>query len=258
MSEYKVRDISYANIEVNYIDHMGSDARVRNVAWTSFDRWGDEEAELLPKEKGLLSYLATGLPASERDDWENRAKAHTHWTTFAHCQLSIRCKAPIFLSRQLAKSQIGLVWNEESRRYISSDVELYVPSIIHGAPENAKQGATKEPHVGYVWHEFGEGNPQPQYGVDTPAIDVIKWASERSVETYYELIHAKVAPEEARMVLPQNAMTNWIWTGSMLAFNRVYQLRKDSHAQNAAQEFAHGLGEILYEHFPESMKALNM
>lgn len=246
------RDIKFVDIDIKFIDKMGSDARVRNAAYASFGRWMPEEEF---NEKGLIEYLATGLPKEDRDDWEKQAKAHTHWTTLAHCQLTIICKAPIFLARQLVKHQVGLVWNEESRRYIKSDVELYLPENFHKAPENAKQGASKEVHNTYVWTEFG-GNC-PRDGVDRCAGEVVKVVSEQAITTYYDLLDAGVAPEEARMVLPLNSMTNWVWTGSLVAFNRVYQQRIDSHAQNVAQEFAYKLGKILYEHFPVSMEALN-
>lgn len=232
---------------VEYIDHMGSDARVRNVAWTSFDRWGNEEVF---NERGLLDYLATGLPANERGDWENRAKASTHWSPYAHCFLTVRCKAPIFLARQLVKHQVGLSWNEESRRYIKSDVELYVPSVFHKSPENAKQGASKEAHTGYVRKDAKFG------GVDLSAHEAVTLAAKQSVEAYYELLEAGVAPEEARMVLPLNSVTNWIWSGSLMAFVRVYKQRVDPHAQNIAQDFARQLGEILKEKWPNSFEAL--
>lgn len=243
------RTIKFADVEVKFIDKMGSDARVRNAAYASFGRWLPEDEF---KEKGLIEYLATGLPKEERDDWEKQAKAHTHWTTLAHCQLTVVCKAPIFLARQLVKHQVGLVWNEESRRYIKSDVELYLPEHFHKAPANAKQGASKEYHTERVWHtedKFG--------GYELDALKYVERASKEAVESYYLLLDAGVAPEEARMVLPLNSMTNWVWTGSLVAFNRVYQQRIDSHAQNVAQEFAHKLGAILYEHFPVSMEALN-
>lgn len=243
------RTIKFADVEVKFIDKMGSDARVRNAAYASFGRWLPEDEF---KEKGLIEYLATGLPKEERDDWEKQAKAHTHWTTLAHCQLTVVCKAPIFLARQLVKHQVGLVWNEESRRYIKSDVELYLPDHFHKAPANAKQGASKEVHTGRVWYtedKFG--------GYEMDALTYIEQVSKEAVKSYYGLLDAGVAPEEARMVLPLNSMTNWVWTGSLVAFNRVYQQRIDSHAQNVAQEFAHKLGAILYEHFPVSMEALN-
>jgi len=240
------RTIKYSDVEVKFIDKMGSDARVRNCAYASFGRWMPEDTF---KEQGLLDYLATGVAKENREDWEKLAKAHTHWTTLAHCQLTILVKAPIFLARQLVKHQVGLVWNEESRRYIKSDIELYIPDKFHKSPENAKQGASKEIHNGYIW--VGDT------GVASLAIERVKTASIDSVYTYYDLLDAGVAPEEARMVLPLNSMTNWVWTGSLVAFNRVYQQRKDSHAQLIAQDFAKKLGAILYEHFPYSMQSLN-
>jgi thymidylate synthase (FAD) len=167
-------------------------------------------------------------------------------------------QVPFFLARQLHKHVIGLVINEESRRYIKSDIDLWLPDVVHKAPAHAKQGASDEEHTEYVWGEYSsESNLPLRDGVDRPASQVLQIVSEQSVQAYYDLIDAGVAPEEARIVLPLNAMTTWIWSGSLLAFNRIYQLRKDGHAQNAAQEFANKLGKILYEHFPESMKALN-
>ena len=76
-------------IEVEYIDHMGSDKRVTNVARVSFNKWEDESNDITARDSGLISYLATGLPSSERDNWELRVKAHTHWSPFAHCFLSL-------------------------------------------------------------------------------------------------------------------------------------------------------------------------
>lgn len=249
------RSIEVKPIRVEYVDSMGNDKRVSNVAKVSFAKWDD--GDFTEKDANLLTYLATGLPSLERGNWEAVAKAHTHWTPFAHCFLSIRVQVPFFLARQLHKHTVGLVINEESRRYIKDDVSLWLPDVVHKAPAHAKQGASNEVHTEYVWHEFGSNSGVAEHGVDTPARAAMAQTSQLAVQAYYEMLDAGVAPEEARIVLPLNAMTTWIWSGSLLAFNRVYQLRKDAHAQGAAREFAHKLGEILYEHFPESMKALN-
>lgn len=245
-----MRETKLKPISVDFIDKMGDDKRVANVARVSFAKWDDTPVD--EKDKGLLAYLATGLPSSERDNWEAMAKAHTHFSPFCHVFLSVRVQAPFFLARQLVKHQIGLSWNEESRRYIKSDVALWLPDVVHKAPAHAKQGASEEEHNGGVFARFSHG-----FHNSYNAAELLEIKSKDSVEAYYDLLNAGVAPEEARIVLPLNAMTTWIWSGSLLAFNRVYQLRKDAHAQGAAQEFAHKLGEILYEHFPESMRALN-
>jgi len=236
-----------ADIEVEFIDKMGNDKRICNAARVSFSKWDDSE-EITEADKGLLKYLATGLPKAERDDWEKRAKAHTHFTPFCHATMSVRVTVPAFCARQLHKHVVGLVINEESRRYIVKDVELFIPAYIHKAPDHAKQGASSELHTGLI--EFN--------GENKTAFELIEKYTNQQVDLYEALVEAKVAPEEARIVLPLNMMVSWIWTGSLLAFNRVYQQRADSHAQiTGTQEFAHNLGNILYEHFPYSMEALN-
>lgn len=241
-----------ADIAVEYIDKMGDDKRIINAAKVSFAKWDD--TPFTERDAGLLEFLATGLPKEDRGDWEKRAKAHTHFTPFCHATLSLRVTVPIFVARQLHKHVIGLVINEESRRYIKNDVKLFLPDVIHKSPAHAKQGASDEIHKDIFAAHDCEGDVI----FNGDAAYIIAWQTEQAVLTYEALLEAGVAPEEARMVLPMNFMTTWIWTGSLLAFNRVYQLRSDSHAQKTGtQEFAQKLGVILYEHFPESMKALN-
>ena len=244
------RTIEIKPISVEYIDSMGDDKRVVNAAKVSFSQWDD--TELSAKDSNLLAYLATGLPSAERDNWEAMAKAHTHFSPFCHVFVSVRVQAPFFLARQLVKHQVGLSWNEESRRYIKSDVALWLPDVVHKAPAHAKQGASDEEHTGGVFAKFSQG-----FHNSHNAAELLEIKSKDAVEAYYDLLEAGVAPEEARIVLPLNAMTTWVWSGSLLAMNRVYQLRKDGHAQTCAREFAHKLGAILYDKFPESMTALN-
>ena len=239
------------DISVEFIDKMGNDKRVVNAAKVSFAKWDDNDV-ITDADVNLLEYLATGLPKAERDDWEKRAKAHTHFTPYCHAMLSVRVTVPIFTARQLHKHVIGLIINEESRRYIVKDVGLFIPNEVHKAPEHRKQGASNELHTDklVVYTDQGE--------CEMTAVELIEWQTNQSVDTYERLVAAGVAPEEARIVLPQNMMVTWIWSGSLMAFNRVYQQRADAHAQKTGtQEFADKLGKILYEHFPHSMKALN-
>jgi len=241
------REIKREQINVEYIDHMGSDIRVSNVAKVSFNKWDDEGIPINNKQIGLLNYLATGLRSDERDDWEKRAKASTHFTPFGHCFLSVRVSVPYFLARQLVKHQIGLCLNEESRRYISDDVALYIPEVVHSRPDGSiKQGS-------------GEVNTEKHIRCNDDdhctAIEAIEMSSEQAVLNYYSLLENNVAPEEARMVLPLNAMTHYVWSGSLMAFLRVVKQRVDPHAQLAAQEFANKLLPILRDKFPESVKA---
>jgi thymidylate synthase (FAD) len=65
-----------------------------------------------------------------------------------------------------------------------------------------------------------------------------------------------VAPEQARIVLPLNTMTNWVWSGSLFAFARVCNLRLDPHAQVEVQEVAKLISEEVSSKFPISWKYL--
>ena len=219
-------------IQVQYLDHMGDDLRVANVARVSFAKWKED---FDARDKGLLEYLATGLMAEDRQNFEMMAKAHTHWSPFAHCFLSIRVAAPIFLSRQLVKHQVGLSWNEESRRYISSEPAYWLPKEVHQRPE----GSIKQ----------GSGGVHPE---NQEILKEMEANFERSLALYNKLLENEVAPEEARTVLPLNTMTHWVWSGSLMAFLRIYLQRSDSHAQLAAQEFAEELAVVLEDKFPET------
>ncbi len=248
-----MREIKYEPISIELIDYMGNDIRVSNVAKTSFNKWENESVDINANQIGLLNYLATGLPSSERDDWEKRAKASTHWSPYAHCFVSVRCAAPIFLTRQLVKHQIGLSWNEESRRYITDDVNLWLPENVHKKPEKAKQGASSEVHndLMFAYNDI-DGD------VHLTAKEFMQQQTEQAVRVYYQLLAAGVAPEEARFVLPLNSVTHWVWSGSLMAMLRVTKQRVDNHAQGAAQEFGKKLVNIVEELFPESVKAFGL
>lgn len=203
---------------VEYVDHMGSDVNVVNAARVSFAKQVNEID--LEKDTKLINYLAK----------------HNHWSPLAHTSISIRVKAPIFMARQFVKHQIGLVWNEESRRYIDDTPEFYKPDVWRSRPKSMKQGSGEDVIVGV----------EPWY------LQHI----EDSIDLYENLLAEGVAPEQARMVLPQSTMTNWIWTGSLVAFARVCKLRLDSHAQKEAQELGQAIHDVIAPLYPISWKAL--
>jgi thymidylate synthase (FAD) len=210
-----------ADIEVKLLDSMGSDLSVANVARVSFDKQHDE---LTDGDVKLINYLAT----------------HDHWSPFAHCYASFRIKAPLFVARQLVKHQVGLSWNEVSRRYVDSEPEFYIPTEFRGRAENVKQGSTNNlPKSTQEWAHF-----------------TVRRASTDSLLDYNNLLKGGVAPEMARMVLPLNTMTEWIWSGSLMAFARVCKQRLDPHAQYECRLVAEQLDERLRWAFPESMAAL--
>ena len=212
--------IKIADMQVDYVDHLGGDINVVNAARVSFAK---EVKEFdLEKDTKLINYLAK----------------HNHFTPLAHTSVTIRVKAPIFMARQFVKHQIGLVWNEESRRYIDDEPEFYIPNELRGRPVNAKQGSNGVLESSELF------------------TDMIVAESVRCLDLYKRLLEGNVAPEQARMVLPQNTMTNWMWTGSLVAFARVVKLRTDSHAQEEAQELAKLINDVVAPLYPVSWKAL--
>ena len=209
-----------SKIEVSYVDHMGSDSSVVDAARVSFDKIADNYTE--EQNKKLISYLAN----------------HNHWSPFAHTSISLRIKAPIFLGRQLAKHQVGGAWNEVSRRYVDSEPEFYFPSAYRLRAENKKQGSSD------VEVDLNKSIACPR------SLTLL------ALKQYELLLKAEVCPEQARMILPQNTMTEWIWTGSVYFFSRVCNLRLDPHAQLEVQEVAKLISDTIRPLYPESWKVL--
>ena len=206
---------------VELVDHMGSDLTVANAARVSFSQHKDE---LDGKDEKLIGYLAK----------------HNHWTPFAHPQITLRVKAPISIRTQLYKSKQGLVENEVSRRYVSTEPEFYEPRWRSKPTDGAKQGSD----------DF--------MITENAAISSISYgrAINQCMKSYNYLLDRGVAPEQARFVLPQGMYTEWYWTGSLAAYARVCKLRTDSHAQWEVQEYAKGISNIIRSLFPVSWKCL--
>ena len=220
---------------VEYIDHLGDDLTVVNAARVSFNKESDWESE--PDWRGFH-----GHKMSEKDQKLIKYLAkHKHWTPFAHPQVTLRIKAPIFVRAQLGKHQVGFVMNEVSRRYVSEPPQVYYPRW-RGKPTNgAKQGSDDFLPVN---EELNTINRHYEMTV------------RESLLTYHELIDRGVAPEQARAVLPQGTYTEWWWTGSLSAYARVYAQRIDAHAQWEVQQYAQAINLIIAPLFKHSWAAL--
>ena len=83
-----------------------------------------------------------------------------------------------------------------------------------------------------------------------------KRLTDKAVTAYLHMIEDGVAPEQARFVLPQGVMVNWIWTGNLLAFANFFNKRSDAHAQQEIQDLAHAVAAIVEPLFPVSWAAL--
>lgn len=231
-------------MHAQYINHMGDDLSVVNAARVSFDKESEWGWECCGKPfQGMSAPSCCGLPEPRLKDADARLirylAKHDHWTPFAHTSISLRMKAPVPIRTQCFKHKQGLVENEESRRYISSTPELFVPEEFRQKPEGSiKQGSGETHPMSEVWRKL--------------YIDQCN----RSIEMYVAMLEDGVCPEQARFVLPQGCQVNWIWTGNLYAFANFYNKRTDSHAQVEIQQLAKQVGEIIQPLFPESWKAL--
>ena len=213
-------------MEVRLVDHMGSDLSVVNAARVSFAK--ESEWDTIPDVGPLKGNLKLG----DEKLIKYLAK-HNHWSPFGHASMQFHIKAPVFVARQLVKHQVGLVWNEVSRRYVDDEVEFYEPEEWRLAAENKKQGSSEE----------------------TVEYD-IAGTIEYTKQTYRNLLKAGIAPEMARMVLPQNMYTEWYWSGTLYAFARVCELRCKDDSQRETRDIAWQIDELVKEKFPVSWEAL--
>ena len=233
-------------IKATYIDHMGTDLSVVNAARVSFGKTSNwvfataqvfdgpvyQEVRLKEGDAKLIKYLA----------------AHKHFSPFGHCFVSFHIKAPIFVARQLVKHKF-LRWNEISRRYVDDPPELYHPKVWRNKSEDKKQGSEGEHSMQHevLWPD----------GVQN--VDMREWSFELEgdiLNLYDTMIRAGVAPEQARMVLPQNTMTEWYWSGSLDAFADMCNLRCKPDTQQETREIADQISEVMAGLFPVSWKAL--
>lgn len=260
-----------------YRNHMGSDLEVALDARISFDastkpiNWQPVEIpnpcenatqrfSMIPvlrtSDESLINFLARGCRSG---DWESAIdsvlmggispsqaeellkwvkRMPTHWTPFGQQVVKLRMKAPIPIRTQCFKSKIGFVENEESRRYIKSEPEIFIPDYRLAPEGDIKQGS---------------GGPHPR---NTEWRDVYKEKTTELVEIYLRQIADNIAPEQARFILPQGAYVNWIWTGSLYAYAEFCNKRKESHAQGEVQDLAHAISPIMDTLFPVSWAAL--
>jgi thymidylate synthase (FAD) len=205
-------------IEVTYEHHGGTDLATVNSARVSFNKRSDE---LSKKDAKLVSYLAE----------------HKHTSPFNHAYATFTVKAPIFVARQLVRHEY-LPWNEVSRRYVDDEPEFYVPDVWRGRSADKKQGSE-----GVVKLE----------GVDEQIVD--DYAAE-ALTAYQVLLEAGVAPEQARMVLPQSTMTEWWWSGTIGAWAKMCNERCKPDTQLETRIVADKISDKMWELFPVSWQAL--
>jgi len=222
-------------IKVTYIDHMGSDLSVVNAARVSFGKKSEMVCtdlqvgtwELKPQDTKLIRYLAK----------------EKHYSPFNHTFVTFHVKAPIFVARQLQKHEY-MIWNEISRRYVDSDPEFYKPKTWRGRSSDKKQGSSETIVEGVSTVKWTNGS------------STLRDVAQVCLAEYKYLIFKGVAPEQARMVLPQSTMTEWYWSGTMKAVHKMCSLRCKPDTQLETQIVANHIDEEMAKLFPVSWEAL--
>ena len=247
----------------------GSDLSVVNAARRSFDtrsewNWSKELESgtgdgrtLKPKDKRLLEFLARGMTAADFDEfcadlqavagysvedglaeklWQWR-NTPTHDTPFNHAFFSFDVKFPVFVARHLVKTEYTIL-SETSRRYITDGIEFYEPDAWRGVAEDKKQGS---------------GGPMANQNGPSA---VNTFANSQAIANYSSLLERGVAPEQARMVLPQSMMIEATWSGTMGAFAKMCRERLASDAQYETRLVAQQVYDLMHEYMPVSTELL--
>ena len=246
-----------SKIEVTFVDSMGSDLSVVNAARVSFGKkshceeirwvemgdWAGDMPVVNERDTKLINYLAK----------------HKHISPFGHCFASFHVKAPIFVARQLVKHKF-LRWNEISRRYVDEEPKFYVPDVWRGRSTDKKQGS--DGVVDGIWDlEVATGALEtdewgrltlPYESVTTCTMNFM----EAQMQFYSQLLEHGVAPEQARMVLPQSTMTEFYWSGSLDAFADMCRLRCKPDTQYESRLVADQVSTIMQDLYPLSWSAL--
>lgn len=254
-----------------YMAHMGNDILVLDAARVSFGKETDyihataargnlaqlDEFNLDFKDKMYRNYLVDKLPDDPEVDGGSFLKRadfrllhflaeHEHVLPFRHPKVTLRCKVPLFVARQLGKHQVGMDWSEESRRYVTGTPEFYWPDKWRKAADNVKQGSSDEE---FDIYSVTQGI-YPDAEIHAGDFMII------GVELYNKLLEAGCAPEHARMILPQNMMVNFVWTGSLLAWFHLYRMRTDPTSQKETKQFVETVGGHMKKLYPVSWDAL--
>jgi thymidylate synthase (FAD) len=255
-------------MKATYENHYLSDHDVANFARQSFDKLADNFTK--DQNDKLIRFLARGMQSGDWEKLIQQMKDHgkvdyaapvgslmekkndqelhdlavymrsipCHWVPFGHPQITLRMQAPIPIRVQCFKHKIGFVESEESRRYISSTPQVFVPPFFRAKAANVKQGSGDQHEYSDYW------------------LNAYKSQTEGAVWMYEQMVNNGICPEQARFVLPQGCEVNWVWTGSLYAFANFYNQRSDSHAQKEIQELAEQVNQIIAPLFPVSWAAL--
>ena len=152
---------------------------------------------------------------------------HAHTTPFEMVEFKFLIRMPLFIARQHMRHRTSSI-NEVSARYSEVKDEFFVP-------EEFRKQATV--------------NRQGSEGVIDDNETMIGATNAHSVmshKLYMELIKSgDVCREQARMVLPQSAYTEFYWKINLHNLMHYLHLRMDSHAQKEIRDYANTIYNII-------------
>jgi thymidylate synthase (FAD) len=233
------------------VDVMGNDLTVVNSARVSFDKASKFEA--IHSGHGPSSTVRECLSVADTKLISYLAK-HQHTTPFTHPQITLRETVPIFVARQRFKHVVGFTYNEVSRRYVDSPPEFFIPDVWRSRPEGSVKQGSGAKAIDRILFE------DPERGVSDFVSPNEAYEGYLLIAEglYQNMLDSGVAPEQARMVLPQSMFTSYYVTGSLAAFARAYKQRIDAHAQVEIQELAKQWDALIQPLFPVSWAALTV
>lgn len=236
------------NMSVELLDHMGTDLTPVNAARVSMNKASDWEIENIVTEVDADSRVYHEYPILKLKDKDAKLISYLasngHTSCFEHQVASFRLKVPIFVARQIQRHRT-FAYSEVSRRYVKDDLEFYWPDKWRKAAANVKQGSSDE--------EFDLPVDEHDYAPWKESL----WDDMHELIWWYRyLVEKGMAPEQARMLLPQSLMTTFYMTGSLRNWAHFLKLRLDSHAQQEVREVAQMINDVLVELWPVSMKEL--
>lgn len=229
------------------IEHYGTDLSAVNAARVSMDKESKWEYDLTKepytflndKDAKLIKYLAD----------------HNHASCFEHQGVTLRLKVPLFIRSQIHRHRT-FSYNEISRRYVKSAPEFYWPDKWRKAAENVKQGSSDESTEMQCFYPLNDEYMAFLTDSDYRRLPNHKQVIETIVAVYEDMLGQGVAPEQARMILPQNLYTQFYMTGNLRNWVHFLKLRLDKHAQKEIQEIASQCAALIEPLFPVSYKAL--
>lgn len=212
-------------MRVELVNVFGDDNMVVDCARVSFLKEHDSYTE--GQNEKLLNYLAK----------------HSHWSPFSHPKLQFRLTVPIYVERQLVKTQAGVEYNSISGRYV--DFSDTYTTIRYGD-----------------WRKQSKSSKQGSEGLldkeGQRLANNIQSEVELLVrESYKKLIDLGVSKEQCRTILPLNLNTTMFWTGSLYSFIRLCNQRLKPDAQKETRDVVSSMLRLVKDNgsFKNSLKA---